>query len=122
MLKEWFFAVFILNVKKVTSHLWHAITGTEGKAEVYLYSFLALEEYSECHTPAALLLGKSSSTHGNGGWLSPQGQSGQIRKGENPLFPQGFEPWTIKPIGSHYTNYAIPAQPSMYKKNSSDIQ
>jgi hypothetical protein len=33
----------------------------------------------------------------------PQGQSGQVQK-ISP--PPGFDPWTVQPVASHYTNYA----------------
>jgi hypothetical protein len=39
-----------------------------------------------------------------GGWVGSQGQSGQVWK---ILLPPGFEPCTIQPIMSHYTNNAI---------------
>jgi hypothetical protein len=34
----------------------------------------------------------------------PQGRSGQVRK-ISP--PPGFDPRTVQPVASHYTNYAI---------------
>jgi len=33
--------------------------------------------------------------------------SGQVQK---ILPPSGFDPWSVQPIVSHYTDYAIPAQ------------
>jgi hypothetical protein len=33
----------------------------------------------------------------------PQGRSGQVRK-ISP--PPGFDPWTVQPVGSRYTDYA----------------
>ena len=52
------------------------------------------------HTLAALLPGKT--------WYplyrrlgGPQGQSGQ---GQKISLPLGFGPWTIQPVGSHYTD------------------
>ena len=33
-----------------------------------------------------------------------QGQSGQVQKISPPL---GFCPWTVQPVASHYTDYAI---------------
>jgi len=36
----------------------------------------------------------------------PQGQSGQVQK----ISPQpGFDPWTVQPVASRYTDWAIPA-------------
>jgi hypothetical protein len=36
----------------------------------------------------------------------PQGRYGQVRK-MSP--PPGFHPWTVQPVASRYTDYAIPA-------------
>ena len=54
------------------------------------------------HALAALLPGKT--------WYplcrrlaGPQSQSGQVRK-ISP--PPGFDPWTVQPLGSRYTDYA----------------
>jgi len=41
----------------------------------------------------------------------PQGQSGQVRKISPPL---GFDPRTVPPIASHYTNYTT--RPTIYTK------
>ena len=62
----------------------------------------------QLHTPAALFPGKTRYPlyRRLGG---PQGRSGQVRKLSPPL---GFNPWTVQPIASHYTNCAIPAQPT----------
>jgi hypothetical protein len=57
------------------------------------------------HTPAALPPGKRPSTHCRGGWVGPQGRSGRVRK---ILPPPGFNPQTVQPVASHYTDYAIP--------------
>ena len=35
--------------------------------------------------------------------VGPQGRSGQVRK-ISP--PPGFDPWTVQPVGSRYTDYA----------------
>ena len=57
------------------------------------------------HAPAALPPGKSrySLYRRLGG---PQGRSGRMRK-ISP--PPGFDPRTIQPVASHYTDWAIPA-------------
>jgi hypothetical protein len=36
----------------------------------------------------------------------PQGRSGRVRKISSP---SGFDPWTLQPVVSRYTDYAIPA-------------
>ena len=57
------------------------------------------------HTPAALPREKT--------WYpmyrrlgGPQSQSGQAWKNLSPL---GFDPWTVQPIASRYTDYIISA-------------
>jgi hypothetical protein len=57
----------------------------------------------QCHALNALLLGKTRYPlyRRLGG---PQDQSGQMQKISPPM---GFDPWTIQPIASHYTDYAI---------------
>ena len=57
------------------------------------------------HAPAALPLGKTQyPLYRRLG--RPQGRSGQVRKISPP--PE-FDPRTIQPVASHYTDYAIPA-------------
>ena len=58
------------------------------------------------HAPAALPLGKRHGTHSIGGWVGPGGRNGGVRK-TSP--PPGFDPRTVQPVASRYTNYAIPA-------------
>jgi len=43
----------------------------------------------------------------------PQGWYGWVRK-ISP--PPGFNSWTVQPVASHYTDYAIPAHSSCYKQ------
>ena len=38
------------------------------------------------------------------GWAPGQAQSEQVQK---ILLPQGFDPWIVQPVASHYTDYAI---------------
>jgi hypothetical protein len=59
----------------------------------------------QCHALATLPLGKM--------WYplyrrlgGPQSRSGQMWKISPPL---GFDPWTVKPVASCYTDYTIPA-------------
>ena len=44
----------------------------------------------------------------------PQGRSGRVRK-ISP--PPGFDPWTIQPVASRYTGYAIPAHTVLSLRN-----
>ena len=43
----------------------------------------------------------------------PQSRSGQVQK-ISP--PPGFDPWTVQPVGSHYTDYATPGKTVFYIK------
>ena len=57
------------------------------------------------HSPAALPPGKTRYPlyRKLGG---PQGRSGRVRKISPPL---GFDPRTVQPVASRYTDWAIPA-------------
>jgi hypothetical protein len=58
------------------------------------------------HAPAALPSGKNRYPlcRKVGG---PQGRSGQVRK----IFPPpGFDPRTLQPVASRYSDYAVPVQ------------
>jgi hypothetical protein len=46
--------------------------------------------------------GERPGTHCAGGWVGPRGWSGQVRK-ISP--PPGFDPRTIQPVASRYTDY-----------------
>jgi hypothetical protein len=57
------------------------------------------------HAPATLLPGMTRyPLYRRLGW--PQGQSGWVLKISPPL---GFDPLTVQPVASHYTDYTIPA-------------
>jgi hypothetical protein len=54
----------------------------------------------QCHTLAALPPVKPGA-HRIGVWVGPQCRSGRVRK----ISPSpGFDPWTVQPIASHYTD------------------
>ena len=55
------------------------------------------------HALAALYPRERPGTHCTGGWVGPQGRSGQVRK-ISPL--PGFDPRTVQPVTSRYTDYA----------------
>ena len=65
------------------------------------------------HAPAALPLGKTRYPFYRrlGG---PQGQSGRVQK-ISP--PPGFDPRTVQPIASRYTDWAIPAHLFVHVQN-----
>jgi len=59
------------------------------------------------HAPAAIYPQKRPGTHCTGDWVGP-GQSGQVWK----ILPQpGFNPRTVQPIASRYTDYATRPTP-----------
>ena len=58
------------------------------------------------HTPADLPPGKENRCLWYRKQDELQGRSGQVRKIPPPL---GFDPQTVQPIASRYTDYAIPA-------------
>ena len=82
-------------------------TGHEGpEGEQGYTSTLALDGAGcQCYAPAALPPGKTQYTFYRrlGG---SQSRSGQVRK-ISP--PPGFDPRTVQPVASRYTDYAIPA-------------
>jgi hypothetical protein len=56
------------------------------------------------HAPAALLPGKTRYPLDRR-LGSPQGRSGRVRKNSPP---PGFDPRTVQPVASRYTDWAIP--------------
>jgi hypothetical protein len=60
------------------------------------------------HAPAALPPGKRPGTHCIGGWVGPRAGLGGCGKSRSP---PGFDPRTIHPVASRYTDYAIPVNP-----------
>jgi hypothetical protein len=53
------------------------------------------------HALAALPPGKGPGTHCTVGWVGPQGRSGRVLKNSPP---PGFDPRTIQPVASRYTD------------------
>ena len=58
----------------------------------------------ERHAPVALSIGKRPGAYCVGGWVGPKG--GGVRK--ITLLPE-FDPRTVQPVASRYTNCDIPA-------------
>ena len=58
-------------------------------------------------TPRPLYPRERPGTHCTGGWVGPQGRSGRVRK-ISP--PPGFDPRTVQPVASRYTDCAIPTR------------
>ena len=56
------------------------------------------------HAPSALYPWEKPGTHCTGGWVGPR--AGLDRCGKSRPPPPGFEPRTVQPIASRYTNYA----------------
>ena len=61
---------------------------------------------SQRHAPAALYPRERPGTHCIGGWVGPR--AGLDECG-NSHPPPGFDPRTVQPVASCYTNYAIQA-------------
>ena len=79
--------------------------GSRCIALLFLQPQHAMAVGGQCHAPAALPPGKNRYPlyRRLGG---PQGRSGWMRK----ISPSpGFDPQTIQPVASHYTNCAVPA-------------
>ena len=62
------------------------------------------------HAPSALPLRKTRYPL-CGRLGGPQGRSERVRK---ISLPPGLDPRTVQAVGSHYTDWAIPAQPNYY--------
>ena len=54
----------------------------------------------ERHAPAALLLGERHGTQFTEGWVAP----GLVWMGAENLSQPGFDPWTLQPVVSRYTD------------------
>jgi len=50
--------------------------------------------------------------HCIGGWVGPRASLNGCEKSRPPPLP-GFDPQTVQPVASGYTDYAIPAQAEM---------
>ena len=57
-------------------------------------------------TPQVLYPRESPGTYCIGGWVCPRAGLDGCGKSRPP--PPGFDPWTVKPVASHYTDCAIP--------------
>jgi hypothetical protein len=57
----------------------------------------------QLHTPVALPPGKRPGTHCVGGWVDPRAGLDGCEK-ISP--PPGFDPRTVQPVASRYTDYA----------------
>jgi len=56
------------------------------------------------HAPTTLPPGKRPGTHYIGGWVGPRASPGWVQKIPPP---PGFDPRTLQPVASRYTNYAM---------------
>ena len=63
-------------------------------------------------TPLPLYSRERPGTHCIGGWGGPQGRSGRVRK-ISP--PPGFDPRTVQPVTSRYTDCTISALKMKYR-------
>jgi len=103
--------LFCEKSEQLASYKVHPRTGHEGPEGEQMYSSTLPSTSApdgvggQRHAPAALPPGKSRYPlyRGLGG---PQGRSGRVRK---ILPPPGFDPRTVQPLASRYTDWAIPA-------------
>ena len=65
-------------------------------------------------TPRPLYPRERPGTHCIGGWLGPR--AGLDRCGKSRPLP-GFDPRTVQPVASRYTDWDIPAHGEMIEKN-----
>jgi len=80
---------------------------TIGRVEVYLYSFLVtvLEGVmGQRHAPATFYPREGPGTHCTGVWLGSRAGVDSCRKFRP--HPPGFDPRTVHPVTSRYTNWA----------------
>ena len=68
------------------------------------FDFSARCEDGKRDAPAALSPRKSPETHITGGWVG----LGAGMDGTKISLPKNFDPRTVQPIASRYTDYAIP--------------
>jgi len=82
------------------------------RVEVYLYTFFnfgARWGWVVNATLRPIYPRERPGTHCIGGWVAPQGLSGQVRKN---LPSPGFDPRTVQPVASRYTDWGIPGPTS----------
>jgi hypothetical protein len=73
----------------------------------------------QLHAPAALPPGNRPGTHCIGGWVGPRAGLDGCEKSRPP---PGFDPRTVQPVASRYTDYAIPLEPVLSEyKCSGDV-
>ena len=58
------------------------------------------------HAPAALYPRERPGTHCTGGWVGPTAGLNRCGKSRSPPHPPGFDPWTVQPVASRYTDHA----------------
>ena len=59
------------------------------------------------HAPVVLPMGKRAGIHCTGGWVNPKAGLDGCGKSRPHPHP-GFDPRTVQPVASRYTDYAIP--------------
>jgi hypothetical protein len=63
-------------------------------------------------TPRLLYLRERPGTHCIGGWVGPRAGLDGCGKSRPP---PGFDPRTVQPVASRYTDWAIPAHPRILR-------
>ena len=101
--------VFMFSHSKVKFPLEEATKaqrGSIGMATLSLTSALDGGGWSMPHTGRLLHPWERTCTHCIGGWVGPRMSLDGCGKSRPP---PGFDPWTVQPIPSRYTDWAIPA-------------
>ena len=75
-----------------------------------------MEVGGQRHVPAALPPGKRGGTHFTGCWVGPEAGL----DGRKISSPPGFDPRTVQPVASRYTDWAIPAHNSSHSPPNYD--
>jgi hypothetical protein len=102
-LSRWNISNFVLVCR------FHPFIGHEGPREsrgislLYFWPRHKKGVRGQRQAPAAPYPRERPGTHCAGGWMGLRGRSGQVRK---ILSPPGFDPRTVQPLGSRYTDYA----------------
>jgi len=104
------FLSWVIELKKIAPlyRHWGSVQAVRpiGGVEVYLYFFMTngtRSWWGVSVTPGRSLTRKRAGTHCTGGWVSPRAG---LDRCEISHPPPGFNPRTVQPVATHYTDYA----------------
>jgi hypothetical protein len=113
-LRPWRLPLGKRPVDKVKFILEQAVKASRRRIGIFLLFFNLGARWGvgvQRHSPASLLLGNRPGTHCTGGWMSPR--AGLDVCGKSLPRP-GFDPGTVQPVASRYTDCPIPVPIVMY--------